>query len=91
LNKIAQIAANELAGRKIRINTVSPGPIQTPGLDTVATPEAKSHLAASTALQRLGKAEEIANMVLFLASDEAAFITGADFTVDGGALTYMKK
>lgn len=91
LNKIAQIAANELSGRKIRINTVSPGPIQTPGLDTVATPEAKSHLAASTALQRLGKAEEIANMVLFLASDEAAFITGADFTVDGGALTYMKK
>ena len=91
LNKIAQIAANELAERKIRINTVSPGPIQTPGLDTVATSETKDHLAASTALQRLGKAEEIANMVVFLASDKASFITGADFTVDGGALTYMTK
>lgn len=91
LNKIAQIAANELAERKIRINTVSPGPIQTPGLDTVATSEAKDQLAASTALQRLGKAEEIADMVVFLASDKASFITGADFTVDGGALTYMTK
>ncbi len=91
INKIAQIASNELAERKIRVNTVSPGPIQTPGLDTVANDEAKSHLAASTALQRLGNADEIANTVVFLSSDAASFINGADFTVDGGALTYMMK
>jgi NAD(P)-dependent dehydrogenase (short-subunit alcohol dehydrogenase family) len=91
LNKIAQIAANELAERKIRVNIVSPGPIQTPGLDSVATPEAKTHLAASTALQRLGTAEEIANTVLFLSSDAASFISGADLAVDGGAVTYMMK
>lgn len=91
INKIAQIAANELAERKIRVNTVSPGPIQTPGLDSVATPEAKENLAASTAFQRLGTADEIANTVLFLASDAASFISGSDITVDGGALTYMMK
>ncbi|KAF2519183.1 SDR family oxidoreductase [Flavobacterium salilacus subsp. salilacus] len=91
INKIAQIAANELAERKIRVNTVSLGPIQTPGLDGVATPEAKANLAASTALQRLGTADEIANTVLFLCSDAASFISGADITVDGGALTYMMK
>lgn len=91
INKIAQIAANELAERKIRVNTVSPGPIQTPGLDGVATQEAKANLAASTALQRLGRADEIANTVLFLSSEAASFISGADITVDGGALTYMMK
>ena len=91
LNKIAQIAANELADRKIRVNIVSPGPIQTPGLDLVAPTEAKSHLAASTALQRIGTADEVANMVLFLASDAASFISGADIAVDGGSLQYMLK
>src|SRR5690606_11517324 len=67
LNKIAQIAANELAARKIRVNIVSPGPTQTEGLDTVASAEAKDYLASSTGLQRLGTPKEIANAVLFLA------------------------
>lgn len=91
LNKIAQIAANELADRKIRVNIVSPGPIQTPGLDSVVPPEAKPHLAASTALQRIGTPDEIAKTVLFLASDAASFISGADVTVDGGYLPYSTK
>ncbi|WP_417351582.1 SDR family NAD(P)-dependent oxidoreductase [Flavobacterium alkalisoli] len=91
INKIAQIAANELAERKIRVNLVSPGPIQTPGLDSVANVEAKENLAASTALQRLGTADEIANIVVFLSSGQASFISGADITVDGGAITYMLK
>jgi len=91
LNKIAQIAANELAERKIRVNTVSPGPIQTPGLDSVASTEAKSHLAAATAFQRLGTADEIAKTVLFLASDAASYISGTDIAVDGGYLTYALK
>lgn len=91
INKIAQIAANELAERKIRVNLVSPGPIQTPGLDSVANAEAKENLAGSTALQRLGNADEIAKTVLFLASDDASFISGTEITVDGGAITYMLK
>ena len=91
LNKIAQIAANELASRKIRVNVVSPGPIQTPGLESAITPEIADSLAAATALQRIGKADEIANTVLFLASDAASYISGADIVVDGGLLTYQKK
>jgi NAD(P)-dependent dehydrogenase (short-subunit alcohol dehydrogenase family) len=91
LNKIAQIAANELAERKIRVNIVSPGPIQTPGLESVLPPEAKAHIAAATAQQRIGDAAEIASTVLFLASDAASFISGTDITVDGGYLTYALK
>lgn len=91
LNKIAQIAANELAGRKIRVNIVSPGPIDTPGLDTVIPAEAKESLAGATALQRLGHPNEIAKTVLFLASDAASFITGTEIIADGGYLNYALK
>lgn len=91
VSKIAQIAANELAPRKIRVNIVSPGPTQTEGLDGVASAEAKDFLASSTALQRLGKPEEIANTVLFLASANASFITGTELLVDGGAINYLMK
>ncbi|MCD8740981.1 SDR family oxidoreductase [Mucilaginibacter roseus] len=91
LNKIAQIAANELAGRKIRVNIVSPGPVETPGLDTVIPAEAKGFLAGATALQRLGDPDEIAKTVLFLASDAASFITGTEIVADGGYLNYALK
>jgi len=91
LNKIAQIAANELAGRKIRVNLISPGPILTPGLEGAVPAEAKDFLAGATALQRLGDPDEIANTVLFLASDAASFITGIEIVVDGGYLNYALK
>jgi len=91
LNKIAQIAANELAERKIRVNIVSPGPVQTPGLEYAVPPEAKAYLAAATALQRLGNPDEIAKTVLFLASNDASFITGTEIIVDGGYLNYGLK
>jgi NAD(P)-dependent dehydrogenase (short-subunit alcohol dehydrogenase family) len=91
INKIAQIAANELAARKIRVNIVSPGPIATPGLDSVTTAEAKTFLAGATALQRLGHPDEIAKTVLFLASDAASFISGTEVTVDGGYHSYALK
>lgn len=91
LNKIAQIAANELAERKIRVNIISPGPIQTPGVDTVISADMKPYLAAATAVQRMGDADEIANPVLFLASDAASFITGTEITVDGGYHTFALK
>lgn len=91
VNKLAHIALNELAERKIRVNIVSPGPIQTPGLDSVAPGEALAYLASSTALQRIGAAEEIASTVLFLASDAASYINGADIAVDGGFIQYHLK
>jgi NAD(P)-dependent dehydrogenase (short-subunit alcohol dehydrogenase family) len=91
LNKIAQIAANELAERKIRVNIISPGPVQTPGLEYAVPAEAKPHLAAATALQRLGDPDEIAKAVLFLASDAASFITGTELVADGGYLNYGLK
>ena len=91
LNKIAQIAANELIGRKIRVNIVSPGPITTPGLEGVIPEESRHHLAAATAMQRIGNASEVAKAVLFLASDDASFITGTELVVDGGYLNYALK
>lgn len=91
LNKIAQIAANELADRKIRVNIVSPGPVQTPGLEYAVPAEAKPHLAAATAMQRLGDPDEIAQTVLFLSSDAASFITGTEIVADGGYLNYGLK
>ncbi|GEP51945.1 oxidoreductase [Flavobacterium noncentrifugens] len=91
LNKIAQIAANELAVRKIRVNIVSPGPVSTPGLDKAVPEEVKPHLAAATALQRLGDPDEIAKAVLFLASDDASFINGTELLADGGYINYALK
>jgi len=91
LNKIAQVAANELAPRKIRVNIVSPGPTQTEGLDGVVSGEAKDYLASTTSLQRLGNPNEIANAVLFLASNKASFITGTELLVDGGAINNLMK
>ncbi len=91
LNKIAQIAANELAERKIRVNIVSPGPIATPGLDSVVPAEAKEYLANAVALQRLGDPSEIAKTVLFLSSDAASFISGTEIVVDGGYINYALK
>lgn len=92
LNKIAQIAANELVNRNIRVNVISPGPVKTEGFDkAVTTDEAKDHLSSSVALKRLGRPEEIANTVLFMASDQASFVTGTELLVDGGYTTYARR
>ena len=79
----------DLKGRGIRINTISPGPIETPGLRGLAeTPELEGdllgHLAALVPLGRLGHPDEIAKAVVFLASDDASFVHGVEFFVDGG-------
>jgi NAD(P)-dependent dehydrogenase (short-subunit alcohol dehydrogenase family) len=79
----------ELKDRKIRVNTVSPGPIETPALEKAGlTPEQAEQAAAQFVTQvplgRRGKPEELAAAVLFLASDEASYIAGVDLAVDGG-------
>ncbi len=91
LNKIAQIASNELVDRKIRVNIVSPGPIKTEGLEKVTTDEIREYFTTVTALKRIGEPSEVAKTVLFLASDDASFITGTELIVDGGYTTYARK
>ena len=75
--------AKEVASYGIYVNSVSPGPIETPLL-LASSPERRESLKQSVYLGRFGKAEEIADMVVFLASDEASFIIGQNFIVDGG-------
>jgi NAD(P)-dependent dehydrogenase (short-subunit alcohol dehydrogenase family) len=79
----------ELASKGIRANMISPGPIETPLLEGQFGPNIgamKDKLIAMTPMQRIGRPEEIASAVLFLASDESSFITGIDLPVDGGTV-----
>lgn len=85
LNAVTKIAALELASRKIRVNAVSPGPIATEimnklGLDN----NVEEQIINSIPLSRLGKADEVANLITYLSSDNASFITGSNFLIDGG-------
>lgn len=89
LNSLTRTAAYELAPRHIRVNSVNPGPTNTPIFGKVGLPEdAINEFAAAMQnripLKRFGEPGDIANLVAFLASDEAAFITGAEYNVDGG-------
>jgi NAD(P)-dependent dehydrogenase (short-subunit alcohol dehydrogenase family) len=67
----------------VRVNAVIPGPLQTPMTAAIA-PEARARTAARLPLGRVGTAEEVAGLVSWLLSDEAAFVTGALYTIDGG-------
>jgi NAD(P)-dependent dehydrogenase (short-subunit alcohol dehydrogenase family) len=95
---LSKVLANELAAKNIRVNSISPGGIiDTPGAEKTVS-KAMGVAAASPAqleafsqsiipgipLKRLGKADEVAKAVLFLASDESSYITGIDLIVDGG-------
>jgi NAD(P)-dependent dehydrogenase (short-subunit alcohol dehydrogenase family) len=80
----------DLKERKIRVNAISPGPINTPGLDGLGQTagvgdQLKESLLASVPLGRLGTSDEIAKAVVFLASDDSSFVTGTELFVDGGA------
>ena len=83
LNLTRDLAA-AAARWKITVNTVSPGMVITEQSDGLLSPEVERKLCDMTPLGRFGKPEEIAYAVRFLASDEAAFITGAEIRVDGG-------
>jgi len=89
VRSLARCWALDLKSRNIRVNVVSPGPIDTPGLRTLAPtkeqiPQFKAEIAANIPLGRIGEPEELASAVLFLASDESSFVNGIELFVDGG-------
>ncbi|WP_394132132.1 3-oxoacyl-ACP reductase FabG [Shewanella maritima] len=75
--------AKEVASRQITVNAIAPGFIQTDMTDEL-TPEQQQAIMSQVPMERLGQAQEIANAVLFLASDSAAYITGETLHVNGG-------
>jgi NAD(P)-dependent dehydrogenase (short-subunit alcohol dehydrogenase family) len=89
LRSFARTAASELVGRNIRVNTVAPGPIETPifgrtGLDKAAIDEMAQGFVSLVPMKRLGQPEEVAGAVAFLASSDSSYITGVEINVDGG-------
>jgi NAD(P)-dependent dehydrogenase (short-subunit alcohol dehydrogenase family) len=88
LRSFARSWTVDLKDRKIRVNVVSPGPIETPAIDRLAQAvggdQLKAGLISGVPMGRMGTSDEIAKAVSFLASDDASFITGIELFVDGG-------
>ncbi|PBI94252.1 4-formylbenzenesulfonate dehydrogenase TsaC1/TsaC2 [Flavobacterium sp. ACN2] len=89
LNSFMRSAALELAPRKIRVNSVSPGPTQTEvmnkvGLDETTVKGIMDVVVEKVPLKQMGRAEDVAKMVSYLSSEAAVFMTGADVIMDGG-------
>jgi NAD(P)-dependent dehydrogenase (short-subunit alcohol dehydrogenase family) len=84
---LTKTAALEAASANVRVNAVAPGPIDTGMLERfTGNPERKAALIAGVPLKRMGRPEEVAQTILFLASDKAPFITGQIFGIDGGKM-----
>jgi len=87
---LARNLSAELASRGIRVNVVSPGPIDTPIWERARDPEIadalRKKVAAGIPLGRMGTADEVASAVVFLASDDSSFMLGSEITVDGGVI-----
>ncbi len=89
IRSFARTWATDLKARGIRVNAVSPGPVDTEGLrellgDTPAGQQRKESFTRTVPLGRMGRAEEIARAVLFLASEDSSYVTGTELFVDGG-------
>lgn len=86
---LGRVLATELAPQGIRVNCISPGPVETPVYGKLGLPQEQLDgfaqvLGQKVLLKRFGQPSEIAKTAVFLASDEASFITGTEITVDGG-------
>ncbi|MEU7580518.1 glucose 1-dehydrogenase [Streptomyces sp. NPDC041068] len=83
LRGLTRSSALDLAKYRVRVNSVHPGAIDTPMISATSAGRDWSHLP----LGRMGRPEEVGELVLFLASDASSYVTGAEFTVDGGSTT----
>jgi NAD(P)-dependent dehydrogenase (short-subunit alcohol dehydrogenase family) len=89
VRSLARTLSTELLERKVRVNSLAPGPIDTPIFDKVGVPaeavsDMKESFAGENPMKRMGSSDEIAKAALFLASDDSSYITGIDLPVDGG-------
>jgi NAD(P)-dependent dehydrogenase (short-subunit alcohol dehydrogenase family) len=89
MNSYTKIAATELAPRKIRVNSINPGPINTPIYGKAGLPEEAINQMAATFQERVpskrfAEPSEVAKLVTFLASDDSSFITGSEYNIGGG-------
>jgi len=83
VRSFARCWTTDLKQRRIRVNVISPGPIETPMFAEVPQEE-KARLSSTVPMGRLGKPDEIASAAVFLASDESSYVTGIELFVDGG-------
>jgi len=87
LNGFTKSLAKELGSRNITVNSVAPGFIET-DMTSFLDETAKKNVIETIPLKRLGRPEDVAELVLFLASEEASYITGQTISIDGGLLMY---
>lgn len=85
VNGFIRSAALELAAQGVRVNGVEPGMIRTPAMSNLGDEQLNARIAAAVPLGRLGEPEDIAGAMLFLASEQASYITGQTVIVDGGS------
>jgi NAD(P)-dependent dehydrogenase (short-subunit alcohol dehydrogenase family) len=81
---LTKTAALEYGTQHIRINAICPGFIKTPLLDKSLNEESLTYIASKHAMMRLGTSEEVAQLALWLASDDSSFVTGSEYLIDGG-------
>lgn len=91
LNSVMKIAALELAPRKIRVNSVSPGPTKTEimnkfGLEQAVIDQLNEGMISQIPLAKMGTAEDVAKLVVYLSDEASTFITGSEFVIDGGMM-----
>ena len=94
LRSFARTLSTELLSRKVRVNVVSPGPVETPIFEKMGAPKdqtegIKQGFSSLVPLQRMGTSAEIAAVVAFLGSDDSSFIVGADIQADGGIVNLL--
>jgi NAD(P)-dependent dehydrogenase (short-subunit alcohol dehydrogenase family) len=88
VRQLARVWLLELKDQKIRVNVVSPGMVDTPGIDGLAGDQAtgmKAHVGSQNPLGRIASPDDIASVALFLGSDDSAYVNGVDIIADGGA------